>query len=93
MSINKEKDIFSDIVETPEKKFWEKILNKETQKSPETIIGNCSLKKETKSDNSEDEEIKIVKEVTAIPPDLIIKEKRQKLKCTQEFTVKIQSQI
>ena len=72
MSINKEIDIFSDIVETPEKEFWEKILNKETQKSPETISGNRSLKKETTSDNSEDKEIKIVKEVTAIPPDLII---------------------
>ena len=47
MSINEEIDIFSDIVDTPNKGFWEKILHKETQKS--TIIGNCPSKKETNS--------------------------------------------
>ena len=70
--MNEEKDIFSDIIGVPKEEFWEKILYKETQKSQTTPIGNSPLKKETDSNSNEDEEIKILKEVPAIPPDLII---------------------
>ena len=70
MSINEEIDIFSEEIETPNEEFWEKILNKETQKS--SVIGNSRSKIETDSNNSEDEEIIIVKELPAIPPDLLI---------------------
>ena len=72
MSINKEIDIFLDIIGVPQKEFWDKILYKETQKSSPTLNGNSPLKKETDSHNSDDEDIKIVKEVPAIPPDLIL---------------------
>ena len=72
MSMNKEIDIFSDIIRVPKEEFWEKIQYNETQKSQQTLIGNSPLKKETHSNSSEDEEIKIVKEVPAIPSDLII---------------------
>ena len=43
-----------------------------TQKSSPTLNGNSPSKKETDSYNSDNEEIKIVKELPSIPPDLII---------------------
>ena len=79
MSTKTEVDLFADI-DIPEEDFWERILNKDTQKSPATLNGNSPLKKETDSDISdEDDDIKIVKEVPGIPPDLIIQGKSSKI--------------
>ena len=67
MSTEEEVDLFADIG-IPEVGFWEKIMNKDTQKSPTTPNRNSSLKKEANSDISDDnEDIKIVKEVPGIP--------------------------
>jgi predicted RNA-binding protein len=73
MSTKSEVDLFKDI-EIP-KSFWDTILNKDTQKSSSSssLNGKSPLKKETiPAINDEDEEIIIVKEVPAIPPDLVI---------------------
>jgi hypothetical protein len=73
MSTKSEVDLFKDI-EIP-KSFWDIILNKDTQKSSSSssLNGYSPLKKEIiPAINDEDEEITIVKEVPAIPPDLVI---------------------
>ena len=70
MSTQPEVDLFADI-ETPTGNFWDTILNKETQKLTPRPSENTLLKKETESEDSDDE-IKIVKEVPADPPDLVI---------------------
>ena len=50
-----------------------KDLEKDTQQSTSTLIINSPLKKETDSENSdEDDNIESMKEVPEIPPDLVI---------------------